>query len=310
MTDIDISALAPILRDLGAAAPAAIVEQQGGSSPSFRIDLTDGSALVLKSYDEIRGKGPAREAFATGYLKDLGLPVTHYLLFDESRRRLPFRFAITSYLRGASARDFIGDPDAPDIYRQMGALLRRLHAMPMPAFGYIGESGIIDPIATNADYVRAEAARQFGYFRDQGGRDALADQLERLVRTHFDAATQSRGPAFAHNDLHPGNVLAERDAGGKLRLTGLIDFGNARAADPVFDLAKNIFNTEHEAPGSTAALRDGYGPIDHPDPELALWFYTVLHRISMWNWLRHVGIIADGERHELIAHLEEAAQSA
>ncbi len=96
----------------------------------------------------------------------------------------------------------------------------------------------------------------------------------------------------------------------RLLLSGLIDFGNARAADAVFDLAKNLFNSEHEAPGCTAPMLEGYGPIDHPDPEGALWLYTLLHRVIMWWWLRHVGVIADGETHDLIVALRDMAEVA
>ncbi|MDB5535796.1 MAG: homoserine kinase [Devosia sp.] len=302
-----VAQLGPILRDLDVSAPITVTELQGGTSATFRINLSDGGALVLKTYDEIRGKAPTKEAFATRFLDGLDLPVTRYLLLDESRSRLPFRFAITNYLHGASIRAFKGQPDEAEIYRQMGALLRKLHAVPMPAFGYIGESGIIDPVASNLEYVRAEAEREFQHFRERGGDPALANRLERRARARYDLAAHSRGPVFAHNDFHPGNVLANRDAAGKPQLTALIDFGNARAADAVFDLAKALFNCEHESPGCTPAILDGYGPIDHPDPEAALWLYTVLHRISMWSWLRYVGAIPEGENHELITALRKMA---
>jgi Ser/Thr protein kinase RdoA (MazF antagonist) len=80
-----------------------------------------------------------------------------------------------------------------------------------------------------------------------------------------------------------------------LTLSGLIDFGNARAADPVFDLAKCLFCSEDDAPGSNPHILEGYGPIDHPSPELAIEYYTMLHRITMWWWLRKIGFIASPE---------------
>jgi hypothetical protein len=88
-----------------------------------------------------------------------------------------------------------------------------------------------------------------------------------------------------------------------LKLTGLIDFGNAHAADAVWDLAKILFICAHDAPEAPALIREGYGLVDDPDPEGALRFYTVLHRVIMWWWLRHVGIIKDGEHNALIDDL-------
>jgi len=114
---------------------------------------------------------------------------------------------------------------------------------------------------------------------------------------------------FAHDDFQPHNVLAERDANGRLQLTGLLDFGNARASDPICDLAKALFCSEHDAPGSTPHIRAGYGSIDHPDPEAALWVYTLVHRVTMWWWLRHVGVILEGERNDLMADLEAMAEA-
>jgi hypothetical protein len=82
--------------------------------------------------------------------------------------------------------------------------------------------------------------------------------------------------------------LARRADGG-LRLSGLVDFGNARAADSLFDLAKALFCSAHEDARSHQPLLEGYGPIDHPEPERAMWLYTLFHRVSMWCWLTKLG---------------------
>ena len=82
------------------------------------------------------------------------------------------------------------------------------------------------------------------------------------------------------------------------------------AKETSLDLAKNLFNTEHELPGSSPFILEGYGPIDHPDPQGALWFYTLHHRLVMWWWLRHVGIIPDGQPHDLIDALTQMADEA
>ena len=42
-------------------------------------------------------------------------------------------------------------------------------------------------------------------------------------------------------------------------------------------------------------MLEGYGPIDHPNPRGALWYYTLLHRVIMWWWLRHIGAIASAD---------------
>jgi Ser/Thr protein kinase RdoA (MazF antagonist) len=307
-----LSALAPILADLRLAQPIAITDIKDGTARVFRVDLADGTAIVLKQYDETYKQHyvVAGETYAERLLAKLDLPITRYLLQDESLARLPYPFAITNYLPGTTVKSLRDEPDIADLYRQMGALLRKLHAVPAPAYGQFGPDGVIDGKPTNAELMRGGFAYHFTQFRKFGGDEALARRLEAIVADRFDAMTWSRGPVFAHDDLNPTNVLAQRDATGRLRLTGLIDFGNARAGDAVSDLAKNLFNTEHELPGSSPFILEGYGPIDHPDPEGALWFYTLHHRLVMWWWLRHVGIIPDGEHHDLIDALTQMADEA
>lgn len=304
-----LSQVAPILADIGLATPVAMDDIKDGSGRVFRLDLADGSAVVLKHYDEHYRQHyvVSGERYAERLLEPLNLPITRYLLQDESLTRLPFPFAITNHLPGVTVKSLGAEPGIADAWRQMGMLLRKLHSVPAPGYGKFGPDGVLDPVSTNAEAMRRSFAHAFAQFRKYGAAASLAERLEAIVADLFDAMTQSAGPVFAHHDLHPGNVLVERGTDGRLRLSGLIDFGNARAADAVSDLASSIFFTEHEMPGSGPWIREGYGPIDHPDPGGALWFYSLHHRVVMWWWLRHVGVIADREQHPLLASLEEMA---
>ncbi len=304
--------LAPILAGIGLAPPLAVTDIKDGSGRVFRLDLADGGAAVLKHYDEPHRQHHAvsGERFAERLLGGLDLPITRYLLQDESLTRLPFPFAITSHLPGVTVKSLAGEPDIAEAWRQMGGLLRRLHAVALPAYGGFGHDRVLGAVATNAEAMRNAFAHAFSQFRQHGADEALTGTLAAIVADRFDAMTWSRGAVFAHDDLNPSNVLAERASGVGLRLTGLLDFGNARAADAICDLAKTIFITEHEMPGSGPHILDGYGPIDHPEPERALWFYTLYHRLVMWWWLRHVGAIPDGQTHDLVRDLAAMADEA
>ena len=308
---VSISQLQPVLRDLDLGEATAITEMKGGSSPVYRIDLGNGEQLVLKTYTDLRAKTPAKEAFAARQLRDLGIPVTRYLMLDETTTRLPFRFALTNHLPGVTAGSLKHHPGISAVYRDMGALLRQLHTVRMQGFGAFDADGVRAPVATNAEFLRALIVDAFERFRHFGGNELLATQLRRILDSRFDqVVTQSAGPVFAHDDLHPGNVLVTEAADGTLALSGLIDFGNAHAADAVHDLAKCLFCAMHEAPNCRMPMLEGYGAIGHPDPEGALWYYTLLHRVIMWWWLRHVGIIATTDAPSgLIDDLREMAES-
>ena len=290
--ELEEQQVAAALAGLELGSVVAIKAMSGGKAPVFRVDLSSGSTVVLKPYAEGVHSSAGKDAFAAAQLQSRGLPVARQLLVDESRTKLPFGFVVTNYLPGLTAGALKDHPDIASLYRQMGALLRALHEIRMPVYGAFGAAGIVDPLVSNGAFVRKLIVNSFEWFAAMGGEPALDARLREIAEARFNSVVpHSRGPVFAHDDLHPNNVLAVEDAPGKLVLSGLIDFGNARAADAVLDLAKCLFCSEHDAPGSTPHLLDGYGRIDHPDPEGALWYYTLLHRVTMWCWLRRIGVI-------------------
>jgi Ser/Thr protein kinase RdoA (MazF antagonist) len=296
--DLDLETLRRVVRNLHPTWTAEGFERlEGGSTDVYRIDVAgaDTQPLVLKIYADEPAWLPAKEALVASWLTGLAPAVPMWLRVDESRAALPRRFAVTTWLPGRPLRHWFRDPGIGSAYRQTGELLRRLHAIPMPAYGYIRGDGIETPRATNADYMAGAFEDVFRRFRGLDGDADLGRRLERLVGESFDLLAQSPSPVFCHDDFHQGNVLALRGPNGDLRLSGLIDFGNARAADSLFDLAKALFCCAHEDARSRQPLLDGYGPIDHPEPERALWLYTLFHRASMWCWLTRLGHEAAAE---------------
>lgn len=285
-----LAELRPILSELGLAPAGEITRFQGGSTAVYRLELTDGTRLVLKTFEGDHLL-PRKDEYASRLLEGLDIIATRYLRVDESLTHLPVRYALTTYVEGERAQLFAAHPDYQSVMRQLGALARKLHGITLPAFGGMPAEGGRARHASNVDYIRGYVHGTFPFFLEQGGDPAMATALRRLLERDFDAVVPQSGPAvFAHSDLQPHNVLVvERD--GKLRLSGLIDYGNMRAESAPMDLAKTIFCTEHDTPGSTAAILDGYGPIDHPEPAKALAFYTTLHRLTMWSWLRKIGTL-------------------
>jgi Ser/Thr protein kinase RdoA (MazF antagonist) len=267
-----------------------------GVSDVYRIDLAGtGNPLVLKIYDDEPAWIVAKEALVAGWVGErAGLPIPRWLRVDERRTCIPFRFAITTWLPGVTVRSLIGAPGVDAAYRQMGALLRRLHAIPMAAYGYIVADGIWRPRSTNDEYMRSAFTQAFRQFRERSGEESLTRRLEEKAQSRFDLLPYSAGPVLCHDDVQQANVLAEYGRNGSLQLTGLVDFGNARAGDALFDLAKALFCCAHEDPRSREPLLAGYGDINHPNPEEALWLYTLFHRVVMWCYLARRGDTSDG----------------
>ena len=291
--DLNLETVQQIVRSLD---PSLTAERfgrlEGGSTEVYKIDVVgaDTTPLVLKIYSDEPAWLPSKELLVAGWLAELTPPVPKWLRVDESRTILPLRFALLTLLPGRPLRYWFGDPGIGSTYRQMGELLRRVHAVPMATYGYIRGEGVENPRATNAEYMVGAFEDVFRRFRDLGGDANLGRRLEQLAEERFDLLAGNSGPVLCHDDFHQGNVLALRslDDGG-LRLSGLIDFGNARAADSLFDLAKALFCSAHEDARSHQPLLEGYGPTDHPEPKRVLWLYTLFHRVSMWCWLTKLG---------------------
>ena len=295
--DLELEQVRAIVRDFDSTLdPVGFTRLYGGVSDVYRIDLAGAeNPLILKIYGDEPAWIVAKEALVAGWIGErAGIPIPRWLRVDERRTCIPSRFALTTWLPGVTVRSLIGALGIDAAYRQMGALLRRLHAIPMTAYGYIVADGIWRPQPTNDEYMRSAFDQAFRQFREQGGEETLTRRLEENVQSRFRLLQYSEGPVFCHDDLQQGNVLAEYGRNGSLQLTGLIDFGNARAADALFDLAKALFCYTHEDPRSRKTLLAGYGEINHPYPEEALWLYTLFHRVVMWCGLTRRGDTSDG----------------
>lgn len=313
--DLDLAMAHRVLRafDPGLE-PIAVSRLHGGSTEVYRLDLAGGGdPLVLKLYARERAWALTKEALVGGWLAGaLETPIPRWLHVDQSQEILPLGYAVMTWVDGEPLRRWMPEPGVEDAYRQMGALVRSVHGVRMEAYGYIRGEGIEDPRPTNGDYMIGGFERVFRRFREHGGDANLARRLETLAQARFDLLAESGGPVLCHDDFHQGNVLALRDSAGDLRVSGLIDFGNARAGDSLFDLAKALFCSAHEDPRSSAPLLEGYGEIDHSDPEGVLWLYTLFHRVSMWATLTGFGQAPDAPDGPggLLRDLAEMARSA
>ena len=242
-----------------------------------------------------------KEALVAGWIGDrIGVQVPHWLVLDETRQLLSRQYAVMTFLPGAIVRSLIGTIEAHDVYRQMGAALRRTHDISMTAYGYIGSEGIARPKDSNPEYMNVAIEGALRRFQNAGGGSELARKLRSKIDERSDVLASNTGPVLCHCDFHQGNVFVTRDEQGRWQLTGLIDFANASAADPLLDLASALFFCTHEDAQSREPLLTGYGKIEHPDPGAALWLYTLHHRVTMWTHLKRLGIDSVGLLRDLV----------
>ena len=167
--ELDVERVKRLVRNLDPTlAVGGFARLEGGSTEVYRIDLADHNhgPVVLKIYPDEPEWAPSKEALVASWLEGLTPPVPRWLQVDDSRTLLPLRYALLTLLPGHSLRNWLTAPDIEQAYLQMGELLRRIHAIPMPAYGYIQGHGIDKPTPTNADYMIAAFEKVFRRFRD------------------------------------------------------------------------------------------------------------------------------------------------
>lgn len=263
----------------------------GGSKDVFEMKIEGRPSLVLKVYGDSLAWTLPKEAHVAGLIGERpDVPTPRWLLVDETKDLLPRRYAVITRLEGAAMTGRFGTLEADGLYRQIGGMLRSLHQVAMPAYGYILGDRLLKAFATNLDYMAAAFDAKFADFRQQGGDGALIERLAAQVAAGRRALAGCPGPVLCHNDIHPGNVLVAQDGVGAWRVSGLVDLENATSADPLFDLAKALDQTAFNDPAGRTPLLEGYGPLDRADADAAIFVYRIYHKLEMRNWL-----VAKGE---------------
>ena len=83
----DNESIDPVLTRVGLPPALALVRLHGGTGDVYRVDLNDGSSVVLKNFDGEKAP-PELDAFASNIAASAGIPVSKYLLVDDIREQL------------------------------------------------------------------------------------------------------------------------------------------------------------------------------------------------------------------------------
>lgn len=258
----------------------------GGIGAIFEIAFADdGPSFVLKAYPESLHWKMQKEVTVCGLLQGkLSVETPKILLADETRAILDLNYVVMTKLAGEIMPEHgskLTLAEKRTIFAEMGAALRQIHRIPMEAFGYIGPHGVVIPCASNRAYMSRQFDKKLAEFSDRGGDFELATRLGAFAAERKDLLDACGEPVLCHYDFHGSNVLVGRD-GPSVRLTGILDFEGAIAADPLMDLAKALYYARGE--DEAAALAAGYGVIRRPNWKEAILLYRVYCLLELWVW--------------------------
>jgi hygromycin-B 7''-O-kinase len=262
----------------------------GEISAVFEVRCSDGQSVVFKIYSDSFHWKMAKEVLVYGLLQAHGVdaPVARILLADDSKSVLPYTILVLTKLEGelVSGLDSLADHTLADIYRQMGELLRTLHQVTFDEFGYVGTQGIETSHPTNLAYMQVQFARKRREFDELGGDPELSRRLRLHVAEREQLFAGCHRAVLCHNDCHEGNVLVTPEGDG-WRVSGLVDFENVVAGDPLLDLAKSYYYSRR-GDEVLDALVAGYG--DRRDGwRAALDLYMLYHVVELWAWFARLG---------------------
>jgi hygromycin-B 7''-O-kinase len=239
---------------------------EGSVTGAYRVDFADedSTPVVLKIYETDTLWCAAKEAFALGFLTGHDIEISpRVLAFSNSADVLGGRPCVVSSFRpGDMLMELDGELTPAqhyEAYRQLGEVLKRLHAVPADGYGYIIR-GIRDPLPDNSAHMARLFERFLREFRGRADDSALADNVATYVTEHAPAFAECLQPAYCHGDVHEGNLLAELAEDGTCSLTGLLDPLNMHAGDPLMDFARlDAFSMKGD-PAKLAGLLSGPRP--------------------------------------------------
>jgi aminoglycoside phosphotransferase (APT) family kinase protein len=183
-----------------------------------------------------------------------------------------------------------------EVYRQLGEVLKRLHAIRAGGYGDVN-GRIRNPLPDNSAHMARMLKRYLREFRANGGDPALADRLAAHVTRHAAAFAQRSRAAYCHGDLHEDNLLAEVAEDGTCSLTGLLDPDNMHPGDPLMDFVRLDAFSVHGDATKPAGLLAGYGvcvPGQQPGQWPQSWrsrlpLYRIALALELYNWFTIIG---------------------
>lgn len=248
--------------------------------------------VVLKVYPTSERWLMEYEVFIFGLLqRETSVPTPRIFYSDRQHRLVPDDYVLMEKVEGAAIAHHTGlkDPDYRDLYRQIGRILRAMHAVELPAFGYLEMSGPVENWPTNREFMTEWFRRALANFNEHGGDPRLGQAIAKRVQSSGAIFNRCDQAALCHNDLHEANAIAARRANG-WHLTGIVDVGGAIAADPLFDVARTDYWSTRGNPIKRQALLEGYGvSLSDSDVKAALGVYEMYHALELRNWFARAG---------------------
>lgn len=288
LTSADISAVVSALYGSSARIEACKLLKGGVFNTTYWVKTNrDKNGLVLRAapnnqqvlFDFERSMMSAEPLFYK-LLQDNGIPTSELVHHDATRQVIDREYIIFNYIHSLPMNDpRVPQTAKPDLYRQLGAIVSRMHRISHARFGWLRPQDAL-PMFTSWGAFLQRFAAEIGDRLAAHGLFAASD-LRRFravfaQQAIFDAIAQ---PQLVHADLWEGNVLVcERD--GRWDVAAIIDVDKVIFGDRELEFAfPTLLNADF--------LR-GYGPreAETPDATVRRNAYRLLYSF-MYAYIWH-----------------------
>lgn len=229
----------------------------GASTPVFRVEA-DGEIGYLR-LGEHPGDLRVGEIATHRDLSTFNLPVPQILEYEYAPPELDRAIALTSMVPGVPLAGFPDGEGFEEIGRQAGRVLASINRVPVAGYGWVTgvtDTGMLQATHRSrevwaADYLDAAetVARSGTFSRDINSR--LGSSIERWARLPGE-----RPASLAHGDFDSTHIYLDPGSG---KFTGIIDFGEIRGADPLYDLGHLLLHDgESGRPAIFAHVLSGF----------------------------------------------------
>lgn len=193
-------------------------------------------------------------------LQNLGLPVPRIILYDKTKKIVPYGFVIMSKLDGEDLDELwnkLSKKEQIQIAEKIGEMLGKIHSVKFDKFGMLLPEGIKDDgsfslkkVGTRAESNAASFQILSDGFSDLGKFTSYRSVNPRFVSAVADYFVKNKflsetdeGPTLTHGDYYSANFRVKKIKG-KWFITGVTDFEYAAVGIREYDfikLARNGF---------------------------------------------------------------------
>ncbi len=254
----------------------------GRDNEVYKVTTADGRALIVRVSHRDDPRFEA-ERWALDAVRAQGVPTPQVLLVEKAALTDHFvTFCIEEKMPGRPLDVLLksGSKQPARTIAEIGAMLGRIHRVPVKGFGYLrpdgpdGNGWDIPFSAIMVDLLDKEAELAQAATRWSVPEESVTQGLALLAaNTNL---YQWNAPCLTHGDFGAAHILVDEE-----QITGVIDFQECSGNHPVFDFAHWYVHWEDEIPLSQliASYQDSAGVLDERFEPL---LHLALLRECLW----------------------------